>query len=109
MRIWDVPPNELCRSHLLGEHREMHAVWNILTQGKTGYSNHPETKRWVGRLKALYNRHEEIVKEMKARGYGHNTSMDPVLATGSPVQDVFVDDIKRQREILKAKDCLCPN
>jgi hypothetical protein len=49
MRIWDIPPDKLCRNHLLGEHNELHAMWNILTQGKKGYSNHPETKRWVGR------------------------------------------------------------
>jgi hypothetical protein len=24
MRIWDLPPERLCRQHLLGEHREGH-------------------------------------------------------------------------------------
>ena len=48
MRIWDVPVGCLCRMHLLGEHRELHAVWNIITLGKRGYSTHPETKRWIG-------------------------------------------------------------
>ena len=42
MRIWDVPPECLCRQHLLGEHRELHAIWTILTTGKTGYTRHPE-------------------------------------------------------------------
>jgi hypothetical protein len=46
MRIWDIPPRALCRQHLLGEHRELHAVWAVLTQGKSGYSRHPETLRW---------------------------------------------------------------
>lgn len=69
MRIWDIHPDKLCRNHLLGEHNELHAMWNILTQGKTGYSNHPETKRWKGKLKALYCVHEEIVQEMITRGY----------------------------------------
>ncbi len=32
MRIWDIPPKLLCRNHLLGEHRELHAIWSILTQ-----------------------------------------------------------------------------
>jgi len=45
MRIWDIPPDKLCRNHLLGEHNELHAMWNILTQGKKGYANHPETKK----------------------------------------------------------------
>ena len=34
-------------------------MWNILTQGKRGYTNHPETKRWKGKLRALYRVHEE--------------------------------------------------
>jgi hypothetical protein len=25
MRIWDIEPRKLCRNHLLGEHRELHA------------------------------------------------------------------------------------
>ncbi|HEX6642404.1 MAG TPA: pyrimidine dimer DNA glycosylase/endonuclease V, partial [Thermoanaerobaculia bacterium] len=37
MRIWDVDPAELCRAHLLGEHRELHAIWTILTQDRRGY------------------------------------------------------------------------
>lgn len=48
MRIWDIAPKFLCQKHLLGEHRELHAIWNILTiyRGQGGYSKHPETKRW---------------------------------------------------------------
>ncbi|UCD87532.1 MAG: hypothetical protein JSV01_07210 [Desulfobacterales bacterium] len=45
MRIWDIPPEKLCRHHLLGEHYELHALWAILTRGKKGYSKHPETMR----------------------------------------------------------------
>ncbi len=107
MRIWDVPPDKLCRNHLLGEHNELHAIWNILTQGKTGYSNHPETKRWKGKLKALFRVHEEIVKEMIARGYRHQSPLDRTLATGSPIQNSFTDPIARQVEILREKGCDC--
>src|SRR5450756_2984977 len=69
MRIWDVPPDRLCRNHLLGEHAELHAIWSILTQGKSGFANHPETLRWKGKLKALYSRHERLADEMALRGY----------------------------------------
>jgi hypothetical protein len=68
MRIWDVSPEKLCRKHLLAEHRELHAVWSILTRGKKGYAQHPETLRWKGKLKALYLRHEQLAKELRARG-----------------------------------------
>ncbi len=44
MRIWDIPASKLCTKHLLGEHRELHTIWNILTQNKSGYSRHPETQ-----------------------------------------------------------------
>ena len=107
MRIWDIDPSELCRQHLLGEHRELHGLWNILTQDKKGYRRHPETMRWEGKLAALYDRHEALVEEMSARGYGHATPLDPSLATGSAVQDVFVDDVPRQRQLLKEKGCDC--
>jgi hypothetical protein len=36
VRIWDLDPASLCDRHLLGEHRELHAIWSILTTGKRG-------------------------------------------------------------------------
>ena len=108
MRIWDVDPAVLCRAHLLGEHRELHGLWNILTQGKSGYARHPETRRWVGKLAALYRRHEALVAEMTRRGYRHRSPLDPHLATGSRTQDRFIDPPARQLAILAAKPCRCP-
>ena len=107
MRIWDIEPSELCRQHLLGEHRELHGLWNILTLGKRGYSLHPETRRWEGKLAALYHRHEALVSEMSARGYNHNSPLDRALATGSATQDVFIDDVPTQRRLLRDKPCPC--
>lgn len=107
MRIWDVPPSELCRKHLLGEHRELHGLWNIITQGKTGYAKHPETLRWVGKQAALYKRHDALVTEMKARGYGHNTPLDFTLAVGQETQETFINTIEEQRQILRDKSCTC--
>jgi hypothetical protein len=107
MRIWDIPPEKLCRNHLLGEHRELHAIWSILTKGKTGYANHPETKRWRGHLKALYLRHEELVKELIRRGYRHQSPLEKHLATGKSAQAEFVDSPDVQKEILKKKNCGC--
>ena len=107
MRIWDIPPEKLCRNHLLGEHNELHAMWNILTQGKKGYANHPETKRWKEKLRALYKVHEEIVQEMLARGYNHQSPLDRMLAKGIKIQTCFVDTIEGQAEILRKKGCTC--
>ena len=107
MRIWDIPPDRLCRNHLLGENNELHAIWNILTQDRKGYSNHPETKRWKGKLRALFHVHEAIVQEMLARGYQHRSPLDRRHANGKTVQDVLVDPVDRQVEILKQKGCCC--
>jgi len=59
VRIWDVPCRDLCRQHLLGEHNELHVVFRAIAEGRKGWANHPETRRWRGRLPALALRHEE--------------------------------------------------
>jgi hypothetical protein len=107
MRIWDIPPSKLCTKHLLGEHRELHAIWNILTQNKSGYSKHPETLRWKGKLAALYLRHEELAKEMLRRKYNHKTELDRKYATGNLSQNQFVNTYDEQLNILKNKGCKC--
>ena len=107
MRIWDLDPEKLCRNHLLGEHRELHALWSILSESKKGYSKHPETKRWVGKLKALYNRHELLIKAMEKRGYKHLSPLDIKLATGEATQNKHIHSPKEQIEIIKNKKCGC--
>ncbi|MEI6326856.1 MAG: pyrimidine dimer DNA glycosylase/endonuclease V [Candidatus Roizmanbacteria bacterium] len=107
MRIWDISPSFLCRKHLLGEHRELHAIWSVITQNKKGYSKHPETIRWVGKLKALHMRHQELVNEMKKRGYTHASDLPARYARGKAHQDVFIHSIDEQVAILKQKGCLC--
>jgi len=107
MRIWDIEPARLCRNHLLGEHRELHAIWVVLTRKKKGYSHHPETLRWKGKLKSLYLRHESLVEELKRRNYKHYSNLNKRLATGSPRQDKFVDSYAKQLDILRHKNCGC--
>ncbi|MEA3294341.1 MAG: pyrimidine dimer DNA glycosylase/endonuclease V [Euryarchaeota archaeon] len=107
MRIWDIPPEKFCRNHLLGEHRELHAVWSIITNNKKAYSNHPEILRWKGKLRSLYLRHEKLVAEMTIRGYKHHTPLELKLATGEEVQDVLVVPYEEQVRILRNKGCDC--
>lgn len=111
MRIWDLQPNKLCRQHLLGEHRELHAIWTYLTTNKgSSYRKHPETLRWEGKLKALFNRHTALIREMEQRGYNHHTPLDltKVDLTGqSEKQDQFINTIKEQIENIKSKHCSC--
>ena len=107
MRIWDLSPDRLCRAHLLAEHRELHGLWVILTQGRKAYANHPEVNRWRGKLRALYLRHEALAAEMLRRSYRHATPLNPALATGLAGQDAFVDTPERQVAILREKGCGC--
>lgn len=107
MRIWDIPPQKLCRNHLLGEHRELHAIWVILTRKKKGYSRHPETLRWKGKLASLYLRHEKLVRQMRKRGYQHSSNLERRWAKGSKRQAVLIDSLKKQADILRHKKCGC--
>lgn len=97
----------LCRVHLLGEHRELHALWSILVNDKKGYRAHPETKRWEGRLAALYIRHERLVEEMQSRGYTHHSPLDKKYATGKSVQNSYVNRPDEQIALLTEKPCEC--
>jgi len=107
MRIWDLPAKDLCRKHLLGEHRELHAIWSIYINDRQGYRNHPETKRWAGKLKALFARHEALVHELGQRGYSHHSELDKSLAVGSEIQTQLINSKQEQRNILREKPCSC--
>jgi hypothetical protein len=107
VRIWDLEPRQLCDRHLLGEHRELHALWSILTNGKRGYANHPETNRWRGRLAALYARHEAEVEEMGRRGFAHRSPLESELATGKSRRPDPIDPLVVQRRRLADRDCGC--
>jgi hypothetical protein len=107
LRIWDLDTALLCDNHLLGEHRELHAIWSILTTGKRGYARHPETMRWRGRLAALYGRHEDQVAEMRRRGFRHLSPLEAELATGDRHQTEFVDAPSEQRQKLASRGCSC--
>jgi hypothetical protein len=108
MRIWDLPVEHLCRMHLLGEHRELHALWVILTEDRPGYRQHPETRRWEGRLLALHARHERQAAELGRRGWRHHSPIDAAPARGSAaVQSELVDPIGVQVARLRAKGCGC--
>ena len=73
MRMWMVDPKIMCRHHLLGEHVEIHMFIGTLNRGKTvqGY-----LEKGLLEVHNLYFRHEELVKEMKQRGYNHCSEVD---------------------------------
>ena len=67
-----VPPPLLCRAHLLGEHRELHALMGIIEKGTSleGY-----VKKGLVETGLIWARHENLVHEMLARGYQHHSPM----------------------------------
>lgn len=102
MRIWDVDPGFLNDRSLLGEHRELHGIFSILTNHKTGYSRHPETLRWHEHLPALAVRHGLLVAEMSLRGFHHRSPLSPQV--GVVIwPEIYIDQPGQQYAILKDK------
>lgn len=71
--MWMVNPRIMCREHLLGEHAEIHMFIGSINRGKSvkGY-----LEKGLLEMHNLYNRHENLVKEMKRRHYNHNSKVD---------------------------------
>ncbi len=68
-----VNPRIMCRQHLLGEHAEIHMFIGTINRRKSikGY-----LEKGLLEIHNLHNRHEELVKEMKCRGYNHYSEID---------------------------------
>jgi hypothetical protein len=110
MRIWDIDCKNLCDKHLVGEHRELHAIWSILTTEKGGsYKNHPETLRWKNRLGLLSERHLEQAWEMKNRGWKHNSflKLENKKWVYGEKDKLYWQTVEEQINILKNKGCNC--
>lgn len=111
MRIWyPIPPLCLDRQRLLGEHRELHCIWIVITQSKTGYAYHPETCRWRAFLPALAARHRQLVNELQRRGYRHASPLPPSPRCGHVhdrdadiVWPKTIESIESMRALLAAK------
>jgi len=106
-RIWDLEPALLCTKHLAAEHRELHGVYAVISQGKKGYSKHPETLRWIGKLGALKVRHDRLKDEMTARGWKHKTELNEVPSGERYEQNEMLITVDEQKELLRSKGCLC--
>lgn len=106
MRVWDIHPGYLSRQSLLGEHAEIHALYNIITGNKRGYSRHPETLRWAENSDLLVLRHNLLTLEMKLRGFQHHSPL-PFSTDRSErerFKDIsYVDLPSAQFEILRKK------
>jgi len=101
VRVWDLPAGYLSRQSLLGEHRELHGLYNIVVYGKAGYARHPETRRWVDALGGLVWRHRQLRAEMRLRGYVDRTPLRSRTRVDWPT--VFVTPPCAQFALLSVK------
>ena len=72
MRMWNVPVEQMCRKHLMGEHVETHMFVGTMNQGKSiqGYVDNGLIE-----VDTLEQRHEELAKEIERRGYNHSSPL----------------------------------
>jgi hypothetical protein len=100
MRMWMVNPEVMCRQHLLGEHRELHAIVGLIRQGKSlrGY-----IARGLVEVEAIDWRHNELVQEMTKRGYHHRSILPTHDTTFLPreIQEARVDTEKSWNELMR--------
>ncbi len=102
MRMWLVDPAILCKSHLLGEHRELHALVGIIRSGKSleGY-----VRNGLIETDYIQRRHEELVAEMEKRGYNHKSPLD-YSDRDDNLRLGRVNDVKNVRELwLRCNEC----
>lgn len=87
MRMWMVDPKIMCRAHLLGEHRELHALAGMLRQGISLAGYHANGLLDLGMINL---RHDELVAEIRARSYAHHTPLEinPHVYTNEPLGHV---------------------
>lgn len=70
MRQWYVPPETLCRKHLLGEHVESHMFLGTLRRGR---SIEGHVKRGQVLVAQIIDRHDQLADELVRRGYRHQS------------------------------------
>lgn len=76
MRIWyGVEPGQLCQWHLLGEHRECHAMLGLVKrQMDQVIKGHVSSGQFHPR--DVWQRHLELVMEMERRGFAHRSPLE---------------------------------
>ena len=72
MRMWCVPPQLMCRQHLLGEHVELHIIVSHIVRGQKldGFY-----AKGLIDTKLIKKRHADIVEELSNRGWEHKSPL----------------------------------
>jgi hypothetical protein len=90
-----VDPRIMCRQHLLGEHAEIHMFIGTINRKKSieGY-----LQKGLLEVHNLASRHNELVEEMKRRGYQHHSEVEEKWKTASEAG--FVDRKSNLEELI---------
>lgn len=94
-RMWSgVEPSEMCRHHLLGEHKEIHQLVGTINAGR----RLGEVSRYV-RVEDVRERHEALVREMTGRGYHHRSPLPPIEREVRGLEHEPLGDEEHRREL----------
>jgi hypothetical protein len=99
-----VDPRMMCRSHLLGEHNEIHMLVGAL-----------KLKRRLDRyfenncleIRSIRRRHSQLAKEMQKRGYRHDSPLLRFSADYLGEQQAIRVDAERSRQDLTRRCRRC--
>jgi hypothetical protein len=101
--MWMVPPQTMCRQHLLGEHVELHMFVGTIKKGR-GIDGFLEQR--ILEPFAIKQRHDALVAEMTRRGYNHRSPLCAPLLPAK-LKSVTVDSEASLTELLRrCPECL---
>ena len=96
-----VNPRIMCRQHLLGEHAEIHMFIGTINRKKSvkGY-----LQKGLLEVHNLFSRHNELVEEMKRRGYRHRSEIEEEWKTA--IRAGFIDRKRNLEELVnRCSEC----
>jgi len=88
------PPCKMCDKHLLGEHVEIHMFIGSLKK-KISINGYIEND--LLEPKSIYLRHNEIVLEMKKRGFNHRSPLPKINLSSCLSKDHLNHKINKKR------------
>lgn len=100
MRMWMVNPKRMCKNHLLGEHVECHMLASSINL-KRSIQGHLD--KGQVEVHKIHQRHAELVKEMRARGYKHQSKLKPFKSFRAGKIDILANERELER---RCKKCM---
>ncbi len=98
-----IDPDLMCLQHILGEHRELHALKGSLERTKPEYENCEKhrknlttlTEKGLIELKSLKNRHDKLVKYLE----NHNSPIGKIPTLKYLPEEVRQGEVDREKAV----------